>query len=82
MKKEELYIYRAEIPDIVGYGCYGNGKTIYDATMNLRKAYNQVKKEWNITNESFNTFPKAYEYFGGNVRKLMVGSYGLLGQEE
>ena len=73
-----MSIWRAEIPEICGYGIYGTGLSEKQAILNCRKAYKEMKGEWKLTNPHFDSFNKAWDYFGGRVDEIKEDSFGTI----
>jgi len=74
----KIKLFKAEIPEIIGYGIYGTGDSVAKAVSNCRKMYKQIKKEnCNFMfNPDIDSFNKAWEYFGGHTHLVEDNTYG------
>ena len=61
-----MNIYHARIPDIFGYGLEAFALTSGGAMKALRKEHQRWKKMF----DGEYSFPKAFDYFGGHLRRL------------
>jgi predicted RNase H-like HicB family nuclease len=79
----EESIYYAELPDVLGYGIAAIGRTKEEAEKAVKEKFLALKKQKEIiSNPDFDTFPKAKEYFGMNIHRMIIGKGYLGGQSE